>query len=298
VNLQGVFPPITTPFDASGEVDPAALGRNITRWMKTGLSGVLVLGSNGEAPFLDDAEADRMVAAAREHVPRDRTLLVGTGRQSTRSTIAATVRAARAGADAVLVITPSYFKNQTNNDALLRHYRAVADASPVPVLIYNFTGVTGVNIPAAVTTMLASHPNIAGIKDSNGDVAQVGEVVAAAPERFRVLVGSAPSFCASLSVGASGGILALACVVPEPCVRLYELARSGRHDEALALQQQLTPLARAVTTQHGVPGLKAAMDLAGYVGGAPRSPLGHVSPAVIDTIREQLDALEIATVLS
>lgn len=293
MKLEGVFPPITTPFSNDGDVDLAGLRHNLTRWMRTGLSGVLVLGSNGEAPLLDEDEADRVVATSREKVPHDRLLLVGTGRQSTRATIAATGRAARLGADAVLVLTPSYFKNQMTSEAFLRHYRAVADASPVPVLIYNFTGVTGLNMPPGVTATLAEHPNIAGIKDSNGDVAQVGEAVAATPATFRVLVGSAPSFYASLCVGASGGILALACVAPELCVRLFELTRRKQHDEALALQQQLTPLARAVTGTHGVPGLKAALDLAGYVGGASRSPLGSVGPAARETIQGLLAALPI-----
>jgi 4-hydroxy-2-oxoglutarate aldolase len=189
------------------------------------------------------------------------------------------------------VLTPAAFKTHMTGDALLRHYRAVADASPVPVLLYNFPAATGVTLPPETTRHLSAHPNVAGIKESSGDVAIVGDLVASTPDGFQVVVGSAPSLYASLIVGADGGVVAVANVVPDLCVRLHTLVREGRHDEALALQRAIAPLARAVTTVYGVAGLKAAMELAGYVGGAPRSPLAPVPTEVRERLAGMLDAL-------
>ena len=211
MNLEGVLPPITTPFDGD-ELDLRGLGRNVQRWMTTGLRGLVVLGSNGEAPFLDDVEADRAIGTVREHVPGDRIVIAGTARESTLGTIAATRRAASLGVDAVLVRTPSYFKSQMTMDVLVDHFRAVADASPAPVLLYNFTAVTGINLLPTAVERLAEHPNIAGIKESGPDLAQVGALVNQTPGTFRILVGSAPTFYPSLCLGVTGGILALACV--------------------------------------------------------------------------------------
>ncbi len=272
MNLAGIYPPIITPFK-NGEVDYAGLAHNVGRWMGTGLRGLLALGSNGEAALVDDDEAGRIVATVREGVPRDRVLLVGTGRQSTRATIAATKRAAAAGADAVLVLTPFYFKSQMTQDALADHYRAVADASPVPVLLYNFTNVTGVNMTPDAVAALAAHPNIVGLKDSNGDIGQVAGVVSRVAADFTVLVGSAATLHPAIVVGASGGIVAVANVVPDVCVKLYDLARAGKHDEARALQRRLTPLANAVTAGYSIAGLKVVMEIAGYAGGEVRRPL-------------------------
>ncbi len=277
MQLSGIYPPIATPFKDDA-VDLAGLRHNTERWMKTGLRGLLALGSNGEAAFVDEDEAETVVATVREGVPRDRVLLAGTGRQSTRATIAATKRAARAGADAVLVLTPFYFKAAMTHDALVAHYRAVADQSPVPVLLYNFTNVTGLNLLPDTVAALSEHPNIAGIKDSNGDVGQVGALVARTPPAFTVLVGSAATLYPAMMVGAAGAIVALANAVPDVCVRLFELVRAGRHDEALALQRKLTPFAQAVTGGFGIAGLKIAMTLAGYVGGDVRAPLRPARP--------------------
>lgn len=288
--LPGIYPPIITPFK-DDEVDYAGLARNVGRWMGTGLRGLLALGSNGEAAFLDEDEADRIVATVREGVPRDRVLLVGTGRQSTRATIAATRRAATAGADAVLVLTPFYFKSQMTPEALAEHYRAVADASPVPVLLYNFTNVTGLNMAPDLVASLSAHPNIVGLKDSNGDIGQVAGVVARVPPEFAVLVGSASTLHPAMVAGASGGIMAVANVAPEICVKLYDLVRAGRHDEARDLQRRLTPLANAVTGGYGIAGLKVAMEIAGYAGGEVRQPLRPAKAEAREVLRRLLEEL-------
>jgi len=275
VNLNGILPPCSTPF-RDEEVDLDGVRSNTRRAMRTGLRGLVMLGSNGEAPFIDLDELERIVAVARDEVPADRVLIAGTGQQSTRLTRAACRAAARAGADAVLVLTPSVFKPQLTADALLRHYRIVADDSPVPVLLYNHPAATGVNLTPNMARTLAEHPNIAGIKESSGNVEVVAELAAHARPGFQVIVGVAPTLYPSLVVGADGGVVAVANAIPELCVRLHALVREGRHGEALGLQRAITPLARAVTTTHGVPGLKFAMELAGYVGGAPRLPLAPV----------------------
>lgn len=290
MNLAAVFPPMSTPFE-DGTVNARAIASNVRKWMDAGVGGVVALGSNGEAPLLDEEESDRVIAAARDAVPSGRLLIAGTGRESTPATIGASRRAAAIGADAVLVRTPSYFKGRMTPDAFVRHYTAVADASPVPVLLYNYPAVTGVNLAPDTVARLSEHPNIAGVKETGSDAAQLADYVDRTPGSFAVIAGSAPTFYASLCLGAKGGILAAACVVPEVCVRLFGHAIAGRHAEARALQRQLTPLARLVTTGFGVPGLKAAMDLAGYAGGVPRGPLTPAPPEAAEQIRAELARL-------
>lgn len=268
----GVYAPVPTPF-ADDTFEPSRFRVALARWVASPLTGVVVLGSNGEAPFLDEEESDRVIAVAREAIPAGRPLIVGTGRESTRATVAASRRAAALGADAVIVRTPGFFKSQMTSDVFLRHYTAVADASPVPVLLYNFTAVTGVNIGADAVAQLAQHPNVVGIKESGGDVAQIADFVAAGGPTFRVFAGSSTSFYASLCVGAAGGILALACVLPDACTTLFDLARQNAAREALALQRRLAPLARLLGNRYGVAGLKAALALVGCDVGEPRPPI-------------------------
>ena len=284
---------MATPFDAQGDVDPAAIGANVARWIAAGVRGIVALGSNGEAPLLDERESDQVIAAARDAVPADRLLVAGTGRESTRGTIAASRRAATLGADAVLVRTPSYFKPRMTTEAFVAHYTAIADATPIPVLLYNYPAVTGVTFAPDAVRRLAAHPNIAGIKETTVDAAQIGAYVdASADEPFAVLAGSAPGFYAALCLGARGAILAAACVVPRLCVQLLEAFQRGDHAAARDLQRRLIPIAAAVTSVHGVPGLKAAMELTGYVAGPPRPPLSPASAEAIASLRTTLQPLE------
>jgi 4-hydroxy-2-oxoglutarate aldolase len=285
----GIFTPIATPFTAADTVDEGALQRNVARWMQTPLTGLVVLGSNGEAPQLEEAEADRVIEIVRDGVPSSKPLIAGTGRESTRATIAATTRAARAGADAALVRTPSFFKAQMTSDLLVRHYTDVADASPIPVLLYNVTMFTGVNMLPEAVERLAGHPNIVGLKESGSDIGQIAEYVARTPDDFTVLAGSAPTFYHALCAGCDGGILALAMLFPDECVRMRELVQQGRLDDALDLQRRLVPMARTIGTAHGVAAVKAALDLNGYEGGLPRPPLQPVSSTVIETITRHFD---------
>ena len=292
MNLRGVFAPIPTPFDRDERLDLEKLGAACARWAASALSGLVVLGSTGEAILLDEDESDHVIAFTRERWPSGRTFIVGAGRESTSATIAAVRRAAQLHADAVLVRTPGFYKSQMTNDAFVRHYTAVADASPVPVLLYNFTAVTGVNLSPVAVSRLATHPNIAGIKESSGDIAQMTDLVAGTPDDFRVLAGSSTTFYSALCVGAVGGVLALACVLPDACVRLFELTSDGHHVEAAALQHRLVPVAKLVGTMHGVPGLKAALRLAGCDVGIPRAPLAPVSEGTVAALRQALVSFE------
>lgn len=278
-----------TPF-CGDEIDAAAIQRNVRRLIASGLGGIVALGTNGEAPMLDDDESDRVIEVVRGEVPPERVLIAGVGRESTRATIAAARRASVAGADAVLVRTPSFYRAHISVAALVAHYVAVADASPVPVLLYNYAAFTGMNMTPETVAGLAAHPNITGMKETSTDGAQFAELAAAAPPGFTVLSGSAPGVYSALCAGAGGAILAVACVKPALCLELYAHARAGRYPEALACQQRLTPLARAVTTGFGIAGLKAAMDLSGMSGGEPRAPLAPLRGEALERIRTLLDA--------
>jgi 4-hydroxy-2-oxoglutarate aldolase len=280
-----------TVFDAAGRVDTRAIRDNVKYWMGTDLIGVLALGSNGEAPMLDDDESVAVVEAARAEMPAGRTLLAGTGRESTRQTIEASQRAAAAGADAVLVRTPFFFKSAMTPDALLAHYRAVADASPVPVVLYNMPSVTGVTLTPAIVEKLSQHQNIAGIKETSIELERLGQFVAAAPKGFTVLCGAAPVIYPALVSGAGGGILAAACVIPDLCTKIFSLTEAGKHADALALQQKITPFARLVTTVHGIAGLKAAMDIAGHHGGVPRQPMQPLTATTREEIASALRSI-------
>jgi len=291
MTFSGLFHPLVTPFTPDGDVDPDALARNAGRLLGTSLTGLVVLGSNGESPQLEDDESDRLIAAVRDVVPADRPLLAGAARESTRATIAACRRAAALGVSAVMVRTPSFYKNMMTSDAFVRHYTAVADASPVPVLLYNVTVYTGVTLQADAVGLLSQHPNIAGIKESGNDMQLLGDYLAAAADDFVVLCGSATSFYSALALGVHGGVLALSGLLPEECARLRALVADGHFAEARALQARLMPLARAIGAQHGVPALKAALTLVGFETGDPRPPLRPAPAGVVSLLRTQLTAI-------
>lgn len=272
-SFAGVYPPIATPFDAAGELRLDWLRENVELWNRSQLTGLVVLGSNGEFPFLDDDEGDAIVAAVLERARPGLKIVVGTGRESTRATIRATRRAASLGGHAAIVVNPHYYTGQMTETVLETHYRAVADASPIPVLVYNVPPNTGVNLSAALVARLAAHPNIVGVKDTSANIVQIADIVRLAPADFVTLAGSASFLLASLAVGAKGGILAVANLAPDECVELARLFGAGEIADARRLHQRLLPVNAAVTTRFGAAGLKVAMELCGYRGGYPRLPL-------------------------
>jgi 4-hydroxy-2-oxoglutarate aldolase len=277
LSLQGVFPPIPTPFAAGGDVDHQSLADNLARLNQFDLSGYVVLGSNGEAPFLAAEEKERVWTTARAVIPDGKLMIAGTGCESTRQTVALTLKAARAGADAALVVTPHYYNPKMTAEALLQHYIAVANASPIPILIYNVPKFTNVNMSAAAVGRAAAHPNIVGLKDTSGNVAQLADTVREAGPGFQVLAGSAGFFLGGLAVGAVGGILALANIAPDKALAIYRLFQEGSWAEAAALQRRMIPVNAAVTATYGIAGLKAAMDMLGHYGGPVRPPLLGIS---------------------
>lgn len=288
LSMAGLFPPIPTPFDESGELNLLALADNLARWNRYPLAGYVVLGTNGEFPFLSDREKLTLFEAARKGIPSDKLFLAGTGCESTHSTIALSKEAARLGADVALLITPSYYKAKMDAAALTHYYYSVADASPIPVSVYNMPANTNVDMSAELIIKLSEHPNIVGVKESGGNLPKIGEIIRYARPGFQVLAGSAGFLYPAYCLGAIGGVLALANIAPKLCCDLELLFKQGRHDEARELQLRLIVPNNAVTGRFGVPGLKAAMDLIGYYGGPPRSPLLPVTTAQRETIRSIL----------
>lgn len=273
MKLEGMFAALTTPFRADDSLDLAALAENVARYNRTDLAGYVVTGSTGEAALLTSDESERVWATVLEHTAASKTAIAGTGTETTAEAIARTRRAAAIGYAAALVRTPSYYKPFMHGDTLIEHYRRVADASPIPILIYSVPIFTGVTVEADVTARLAEHPNIIGIKDSSGSVERVAQTARAVPASFSVLAGSATTMVASLGVGAAGGVLALAAALPDDCAQIYIAVRAGKIDEARALEQKLEPASRKIASAFGPPGLKYAMDRLGYRGGLPRRPL-------------------------
>jgi 4-hydroxy-2-oxoglutarate aldolase len=287
MKLSGVMPPITTPFQ-DGKLALDKLKKNFQKWNRSGLSGYLVLGSNGEAVYLNEKERIKVAEVSRESIPASKVMLVGTGMESTSETIRFTNQISKIGADCALIVTPSYFKGSMKPQILYDHFVAVAESSRIGIMIYNVPQFTGINLEPELVGKLSEHTNIIGIKDSSGNIGQLSEIIHLSKKGFSVFVGSAPVFFPALCVGAVGGILAVANVVPQECVEIQSLFKKGKTDEARTLQSRLTPLAKAVTTKYGIGGLKMAMDFAGYFGGNPRLPLKSPGKEVEEELKRLL----------
>ena len=288
-SLAGVFPPVTTPFDpATGDVAPSAFRQNISRLLAEGVAGIVVCGSTGEAPLLEPDEQRHLVGLAREVMTDGGWLIAGTGGESTRQTIALSRAAAAEGADAVLVRAPSYFSAAATPATLVNHFRAVADASPVPVLIYNIPKYTHLSLAPGLLQQLAGHERIIGVKDSSGDAKNVAAYREAVPQ-WTVFVGGASLLFTALELGCQGGIVGVACFAPALCVQLVrEFEQGGGHRAAAgALQERVTPLDKEIVGKYGPAGVKAAMDAVGLPGGPVRAPLAPLTPAD----RERVSAL-------
>jgi 4-hydroxy-2-oxoglutarate aldolase len=288
INLKGLLLPITTPFTADEKIDGEALTKNINQWNATAMSGYVVLGSTGERVNLDEREYIRVIEIARKATPNNLTFIAGAGQQSTQGTINEITRAAQSGAEAVLVITPHYYRSAITEEVLVSHYIAVGDASPIPIILYSMPDLTGIKIEPETAARLSKHQNIVGMKDSSNDVARFQEAVSLVDKGFAMMVGNGTIFREALQAGASGGILAVGCVAPDLCLEIYQAVRAGNLDWASILQETLTPLARAVTKTYGIGGLKAAMEMAGYAGGAVRAPLQWPNEAACAEIKALL----------
>jgi len=292
MDFSGVYAALTTPFAADDSVAIAHLKQNIQRYNGTGLAGYAVQGSTGESVLLSRAEWDSVLVAAKEAASPQKKLIAGTGVESTAETISRTKRAAELGYDAALVMTPYYYKPVYKPDVFIAHYRRVADASPIPVLLYSVPQFTGISLEAPEVAVLAEHPNIVGIKESSGHVQRVAEMIAATPASFQVLTGGAGVLLPSVTVGAKGAILALASALPEKCAELYELTQRGQLETARELQKTLLRASKLIASELGIAGVKFVMDQRGYFGGLPRLPLLPVADAAKKRVLELLATLE------
>lgn len=289
--FEGIFAPVPTPFDEEGEVAWTAFAENLHRWGASPLDGVVVAGTNGEAALLDEEEKTRAFTLARETLPASKKVIAGTGGESLRSTLRLNDAAQRGGADAVLVLNPSYFKGAMDEKTLEHYYLQVAESSSLPVLIYNMPRNTTINLGAALVARLSRHPNIVGIKDSSGNITQIGAILAGSEAGFAVFAGSAGFLLPALLLGAAGGTLALANIMPRACAELRTLYLAGKLEEAARLQLSIIELNRAVTEGWGVPGLKAALDMLGFYGGPPRLPLRPLGARQREALQELMKPL-------
>ncbi len=277
--LSGIFAPVVTPFREDETLDVPGFQANLRAHLADGLDGIVVAGSTGEAALLDEGERALLAAAAREVVPRDRWLIVGTGAESTRQCLARCRAASDAGADAVLVVAPHYYSNAMTREALAAHYQRVADGSPLPVMLYNIPKYMHFALPADLVAELARHPNVIGIKDSSGDVAMLKGFLAAQSDAFSVITGSGSALQAGLEAGARGGILAVSLFAAGLAREVLAAVRAGDAARAAAAQAPLKVMADVIVARLGVPGVKAALDRVGRVGGRPRLPLLPLSAA-------------------
>lgn len=273
ISLRGVFTPIVTSFDEHGQVTHDKMEFNLDKWNRTGLSGYIVLGSNGENVFLNEREKIEVLKTARQAIPREKLMVAGTACESTINTIALTEKAAEIGADAAIIVNPNYYKSQMTVPVLVNHYCTIADASPIPIVIYNMPPATGIDLSADLLVELSKHPNIIGVKDTSGNMPKMGETIRRAAPSFQVLAGSANFFYPSLAIGVTGGILALANMAPDESVEMFNLFNAGEIEKGRDLHLRMLPANLAVTSRFGVSGLKAALDMVGFYGGSPRLPL-------------------------
>ncbi|MCL5005198.1 MAG: dihydrodipicolinate synthase family protein [Acidobacteria bacterium] len=277
--IKGIFLPILTPYSRRGDIDLTAFRRNLRRYAKEGVNGVIVAGSTGEGPYLTEDERLRLLDVARPIIRSPQLLMAGTGLETTRQTIQLSREAIARGADAVLVLTPAYFKPRMDSGALTTHFRAVADGLPRPLLIYSIPQFTGIQMEAATIARLSRHPNIAGLKESSGNIEFLRDVMRRSRSKFRVLAGSALILLDALEAGAAGAVLGPANYIPGLCAKIYDCYCRGEKESARALQRRIEPMVRDINVRCGVPGVKYAADLCGYTGGMPRAPLAPLTSA-------------------
>ena len=293
LSLAGIFAPVITPFKADGELDRSAFEHNVRAHIQAGLRGIVVTGSTGEAPLLDERERESLIEWARPHVPGDRLLIAGVGSESTRTTMRLAERAGERGVDAVLVVAPHYFGAAMTQDALRAHYLRVADESPAPVVLYNIPKYMHFKLSQSLVQELATHENVVGIKDSSGERDLMEIYLTAQSDKFTVLTGSGQLWKTALQMGARGGILAVSLFAPGLAMAVAEAVARKDGATADALQNRLTPLAKEIVGEMGVAGVKAGMDVVGLRGGSPRSPLLPLGRAEMERVRQLLRDAEL-----
>jgi 4-hydroxy-2-oxoglutarate aldolase len=294
IALNGIFAPLATPFAPNGDVDTSAFAANVRAHMDAGLAGVVIAGSTGEAALLDEAERSSLIEVAREAVPKSRLVIAGAGAESTRYAIRLAKNAGARGADAVLVVAPHYYSSVMTSEVLLAHYRAVADASPIPVILYNIPKYMHFALPQPVVTQLAKHGNIIGIKDSSGNREMLAGFAEAASPTFSLISGSGALLQYALGLGATGGILGVSLFASSLALEVFSAMKRGDVAAATHAQEKLSPLHMRIVSELGVAGVKAALDAVGLKGGPLRSPLQALGPAERAEIAGLIRAAELA----
>jgi 4-hydroxy-2-oxoglutarate aldolase len=291
--LQGILPPIATPFDHRGELYKVKVQHNVEKWNRTGLTGYVVCGSTGESVYLTAEEKLQMWEWVAEYAASDKILICGTGMESVRETVTLTNSAAERGYKAAMVRTPHYYKNLVHKmDTQILYFRAVADQIRIPLMIYNWPQVTGVDISPEAVAILSRHPNIFAIKESSGSLEKCIQMIQEVEPGFQVLTGSAPILAPSLAIGCAGAVLAFANAAPFTAISIWEAHRTRDLAAAMDWQQRILRAAQLVTVKYGVPGLKYAMDLNGYYGGPPRLPLTAITPEAKQEIEQAFSGLK------
>jgi 4-hydroxy-2-oxoglutarate aldolase len=292
MKLQGIYPPIATPFDYKGDLYKTKVQHNVEKWNQTGLSGYVVCGSTGESVYLTAEEKITLWEWVAQYADSKKLLIAGTGVESVRETVQLTNRAADIGYKAAMVRTPHYYKSLLNRtDAQTLYFRSVADQAKIPLMIYNWPQATGLDISPEAVAQLSEHPNIIAIKESSGNLEKVMQMIREVKPGFQVLVGSAPTLAPSFAAGAAGAVLAFANAAPYACITIWEAHRTRDTEAAMDWQGRITRAAQLVTTKYGIPGLKHAMDLNGYYGGPPRLPLVPVGSAAQQEIAVAFDGI-------
>lgn len=271
--LKGVLPPMITPFKTNGDVDYDGFASNIRKWNGDKLAGYLVIGSNSETVYLSEEEKLELVRLTAENAAPGRRVMVGSGLESARETITLTNKCAKLGAHCALILTPFYYGSSMTTQALIRYFSVVADSSEIPILLYNVTKYTHVNISAEAVAELSKHPNIVGMKDSNGDVPQLATFLRVADPGFQVLTGTFAAWYPALTLGITATISAMANCCPNEIAEVQELFDAGDWEGARRVYQRMFPVNAAVTGTFGISGLKFATGYSGYTGGSVRNPL-------------------------
>ena len=293
MKLQGILPPIATPFDHHGEIYKIKVQHNVEKWNRTPLAGYVVCGSTGESVYLTTEEKLKLWDWVAESASSDKILMAGTGMESVRETIALTNAAAERGYKAAMVRTPHYYKNLLNNTAAqVLYFRSVADQSKIPLMIYNWPQATGIDITPEAVALLSHHSNIFALKESSGSLEKMAQMLKEVKPGFQIFNGSAPILASALAAGCSGGVLAFANAAPYTTVSIWEAHRSREFDAAMDWQQRIVRAAELVTVKYGIPGLKYAMDINGYYGGPTRLPLTAITPQAKKEIDQAFDGLK------
>ncbi|MBO8153412.1 4-hydroxy-tetrahydrodipicolinate synthase [Thermovirga sp.] len=287
MELKGIFAPIPTPFNDDYTLNLEALEKNMDYWISTPLDGIVAAGSNGEWPLLSNDEKIMLFKSCVKYAKGKLKVIAGTHCPSTQETITLSKEAAKVGCDAVLILPPHYYKGQNSPELLKQYFFEIADKCPIPVVLYNMPANTGYNMSYQIVKILAKHPNIIGIKDSSADIVQICQICKNTPSHFNVFAGSGSYLLPSLAVGCSGGTMAVANIFAKACSDILKYFKNNNIEKAKELQLAIVDINQAVTKRYGVPGLKAAMEIAGLYGGPPRPPLMPVAKEV----REEINSI-------